>query len=165
MNNMLKPLLLIALLLNTKTTEKAPINNKFPSAAATLQQLDKEIDKGSVEINYVIDGCASLMIYKICLDKKGNNYALELSIPPTPQGVLHDYDELIKEVVYYKTYTISPEKLKELKSALVPMPDVNSTTHHNWTIHSINDSLSFSDRAGGHGIVRFIHSLAKEIQL
>ena len=162
---MLKPLLLITLLLNTKTTEKAPINNTFPTAAQTLQQLDKQLNKGPVEIKYVIDGCASLMIYKICLDKKENNYSLELSIPPRPQGVLHDYDELIKEVAYYYTYTISPEKMEELKSALVPMPDVNSTTHHNWTIHSINDSLGFRDRAGGHGIERFIHSIAKEIDL
>ena len=162
---MLKPLLLITLLLNTKTTEKAPINNTFPTAAETLEQLDKQIDKGPVEINYVIDGCASLMIYKICLDKKEKNYSLELSIPPRPQGVLHDYDELIKEVAYYDTYTISPEKLEELESALVPMPDVNSKTHHNWTIHSINDSLGFRDRAGGHGIERFIHSIAKEIEL
>jgi len=160
---MLKPLLLIALLLNTKTTDKAPINNTFPTAAESLNQLEKQLNKGPVEINYVIDGCASLMIYKICLDKKENNYSLELSIPPRPQGVLHDYDELIKQVAYYDTYTISPKNLEELKSALVPMPDVNSKIHHDWTIHTINDSLRFRDRAGGHGIERFIHSLVKEI--
>ena len=151
--------------MNTKTTEKASINNRFPTAAETLQKLDKQINKGPVEINYVVDGCSKLMIYKLCLDRKGNDYALELSIPPRPQGVLHDYDELIKEVIYYKTYTLSPEKLEELKSALVPMPDVNSKTHHDWTIHTINDSLRFRDRAGGHGIERFIHSIAKEIVL
>jgi hypothetical protein len=158
---MLKTLLLITLLLNTKTTEKAIKNNKFPSAAETLQQLDKHIDKGPVEIKYVIDGCANMMIYKLCLDKKENNYNIELSIPPRPQGVLHDYDELIKQVAYYKTYTITLEKLEELKTALIPMSDNNSTTRHYWTIHSINDSLKFRDRAGGHGIESFIYSLVK----
>jgi len=158
---MLKTLLLITLLLNTKTIEKALKNNRFPSAAETLQQLDKHIDKGPVKINYVIHGCYNMMIYKICLDKKENNYNLELSIPLRPQGVLHDYDELIKQVAYYKTYTITLKKLEELKTALIPMSDYNSTTRHYWTIHSINDSLSFRDRAGGHGIESFIYSLVK----
>jgi len=162
---MLKPLLLIALLLNTKTTEKAAINNTFPTAAKTLQQLDKQIGKGAVEINYAIQSCFSLSICKLCLDKKGNNYSVELSIPSKPQRLSHDYDEQIEAMVYYNTYTISPEKLEELKLALIPMPDGLSTTSHHWTIKSIDDSLSFQDDLGGHGIERFIHSIAKEIVL
>jgi len=162
---MLKPLLLITLLLNTKTTEKASINNRFPSAAETLQQLDKQINKEPVEINYAIQSCFRLSMCKLCLDKKGNNYSLELFIPSKPQRVSHDYDEQIGAMAYYNTYIISPEKLEQLKLALIPMPDGLSTTSHHWTIKSIDDSLSFQDDVGGHGIERFIHSIAKEIVL
>jgi len=117
---MLKYLFLLTMVLNMNKIGNIPLNEKIPITIYNLQLLDKIICKAPVEISYVIHGCANLMIYKLFLKKQGNNYFVELSIPPKQQGILHEYNELIKEVRYYKTYVISHQKLQELESALVP---------------------------------------------
>ena len=158
---MVKLLLLVILLLNTKTTENISvhINKKFPVENEPLKKLNINFNKGPVEINYVIDGCSSLMILRLLVEKKEDKYAIKLYMPPEPQGVLHDYNELKKKVKYYKTYMISSEKIKELNSILLPNSDIRSTTYYYWTVKSSDEELSFHDRAGGHGIGKFILSL------
>lgn len=159
---MLKYLLLLTMVLNMNKIGNIPLNEKIPITIYNLQLLDKIICKSPVEITYVIHGCASLMIYKLFLKKQGNNYSVELSLPPKQQGILHEYDELIKEVKYYNTYVISRQKLQELESALVPDYENKSTISNYWTIKTVDDSLSLNDESVKNKFVPFINSMIEE---
>lgn len=177
-----KHLLLLILLLNIKCVEKstinkntesnktfkhidtpleienARINKKLADDIERLKQLDKYLEQGPVEISYVSHGCFHFTMFNMRLNKKSKNYRLVLSRSPKAQGAIHDYDELIKKVRYYNTYTLTPDKLKKLSSALIPTSK-RSTTANYWTVKTTTDTLDFHDGSGGHGIGEFIANM------
>ncbi len=130
------------------------------SEAYQESRINRYFNGSDVEIDVVSVGCFHYDVYKMIIHQKEGKHSLEFYVKDEKCDHNNEFSEdMIRHAKYLRTYSLTSEKLQQLKKALIPDEYSNSTSCTSWSIINGSDTLKLSDCSGSGKIRMFIENL------